>query len=89
MERAGQDRVERRLAAEVGSYSPMIEADEEGTLEIEHSRQIAGLMHKTQDNWRLCLSVVNHEIRKAAQGPKPVSLRREVQSYPPEFGSCL
>jgi len=44
MERAGQDRVERRLAAEVGSYSPMIEADEEGTLEIEHSRQIAGLM---------------------------------------------
>jgi hypothetical protein len=51
-------------------------------LKVEHPRQIAGLMHETENYRRLRLGVVNEEIRKAAQGPKPVSPRRQLQPNP-------
>jgi len=35
-------------------------------LEVEHCRQITRLMDETEDDRRLCLSVVNQKIRKAA-----------------------
>src|SRR6266849_2786333 len=42
-------------------------------------------MHETENDRRLCFSLVNEEIRKAAEGPKPISRRGQLQPYPPEF----
>ena len=47
-------------------------------LQVERRRQIARLMHETEDDRRLCFSVVNQKIRKAAQGPKPIPLRSQL-----------
>jgi hypothetical protein len=35
-------------------------------LEVEHRRQIAGLVHETEDNRRLRLGVIDQKIGKAA-----------------------
>src|SRR5438132_2360703 len=57
----------------------------DGILEIEYSRQVAGLMHEAEDDRRVRRRVVNQKIGKAAEGPEPISLGCQLQTYASEL----
>ena len=42
-------------------------------------------MHETEDDRRLRFRIVHEKIGKAAQRPKPISRRHQLQLYAPEF----
>jgi hypothetical protein len=65
--------------------SPFLPKQPAGVLQVECGGQIPGLMHETENQRRLRFGVVDQKVRKTAQGPKPILLRRQFEPDASEF----